>query len=119
MFSPTSFNVLLNQHGKNVTFNSISLGTYSPTTGSISNSTATHTVKAYFFDYKDNMVDGSALQKGDRRVVLKTTNTSGTTIPAPKANDTLVSNSKTLKVVKSDIIESAGVPICYLLQVRA
>lgn len=118
MFQPSSFNTLLNQHGKDVTFNSITVGTYNPVTG-LSNSTTSHTVKAYFFDYKDNVVDGSAVQKGDRRVVIKPSDTSGAPIPAPKANDKIVSNSKTLSIVRSDIIESAGVTMCYLLQVRA
>ena len=118
MFQPSSLNVLLNQHGKNVVFNSISIGTYNPVTG-LNNTTTPFTVKAYFFDYKDNMVDGSAVQKGDRRVALKPHNTSGISIPAPKANDKIVSGSKTLNIVRSDVVESAGVTMCYLLQVRA
>lgn len=118
MFSPSSLNVLLSQHGKNITFNSISTGTYNPVTG-LTNSTVTHIVKAYFFDYKDNMIDGSAVQKGDRRVALKPHNTSGISIPAPKANDKIVSGSKTLNIVRSEIVESAGNVMCYLLQVRA
>lgn len=117
MFQPSSLNVLLNQHGKNVTFNSVATGTYNPITG-LSNSNVDYTVKAYFFDYKDNMIDGSAVQKGDRRVALKHSDTSGTPIPAPKANDKIVSGGKTLNIVRSEVVESAGVTMCYLLQVR-
>lgn len=117
MFQPSSLNVLINQHGKNVTFNSISIGTYNPVTG-LSNTTATYTVKAYFFDYKDSMIDGGSVQKGDRRVVLKPHDTSGLIIPAPKANDTIISGGKTINIVRSEIVESAGVTMCYLLQVR-
>lgn len=117
MFQPSSLNVLLNQHGKNVTFNSVTTGTYNPVAG-LSNSTTPYTVKAYFFDYKDNMIDGGAVQKGDRRVALKHSDTSGAPIPAPKANDKVVSGGKTLNIVRSEVVESAGVTMCYLLQVR-
>lgn len=117
MFQPSSINVLLSQHGKDVTFNSISTGTYNPVTG-LTNSVTPFTVKAYFFDYRDNMIDGSAVQKGDRRVVFKHSDTSGATIPAPKANDKIVSGGKTLNIVRSEVVESAGVTMCYLLQVR-
>ena len=118
MFQPSSLNVLLNQHGKDIALNSISIGTYNPITG-LSNTITSYTVKAYFFDYRDNMVDGNSVQKGDRRVAIKPFDIENVTTPSPKANDTITSGGKTLNIVRSDIIESAGVIMCYLLQVRA
>ena len=118
MFQPSSLNVLLNQHGKDITLNSISIGTYNPITG-LSNASTPYTVKAYFFDYRDNMIDGDSIQKGDRRVAIKPFDIKNVAIPPPKANDTITSGGKNLNIVRSDIIESAGITMCYLLQVRA
>lgn len=118
MFSPYSLNMLLNQHGKTITLTKQTFGDYNPVIGSVETTTATYSIKGYFFDYVDNMVDGDSVQRGDRRVVLKNIQTNGSATPLPDSDDLVTDGTTTMKVVKSSVMESQGNVLCYLLQVR-
>ena len=118
MFPVTGLYTLLNQHGKTLTLKKNTVGSYNPATGTVNKTTTTHSVKGYFFDYVDNMVDGDAVQRGDRRVVLKTVDTRGSALQKPDPDDLITYGGETVKVVKASIIESGGAPKCFLLQVR-
>lgn len=108
---------LIDAHGTQVTFTSVSEGAYDPTTGSATNTPTEKTVKAYFYDYLLSEVDGTHIVLGDRRVAMSLLDTSGVAIPEPEAGDTLEGQGDKVSIISVSKIMSVS-PMCYLLQVR-
>lgn len=107
---------MIDQAGKTTTYQSFTtLKTYDTSTGSYTGGSSSNlTVKAYFHNYTLEEFDGQNIVKGDRKVLLKTTDTSGTTIPEPKISDTFNDNVSIKSVEK---IYYGDTVICYMCQV--
>lgn len=117
-FHPVEFRRLLDEHGQTVTLRYVSEGTYDPSSGSLTGgSTSDSTVKAYFYNYMLDEIDGQNIQSGDRKVALHTLDTSGNTISEPSLDDLLIGQGDTVTIVGVQKIYS-DVLICYILQVR-
>lgn len=109
---------LIQTHGKALTFVSKGAATYNPTTGSTTASTASQTVKGYFYNYRAEDITGTNIVIGDRRLVVSVTDTSGTALTAPKKGDTFAGEGDTVSVVSVERIMSGANPVCYICQVR-
>lgn len=117
-FRPVDFRFLLDQYGKTITYRSVTEGTYDPSTGGLTGGSNTDkTVKAYFYNYNLNEIDGTNVVLGDRRVVLHTLDTSGNTITEPNIGDQFIGEGDTVKVVGVQKIFSDSL-VCYICQVR-
>jgi hypothetical protein len=117
-FKPVDFRFLLDQHGQDVTLRYVTKGTYSPSTGGLTGgSTTDKTVKAYFYNYMLEEINGQSVQMGDRRVVLHTLDTSGDPISEPSVDDLILGQGDTVSIVSVQKIFS-DVLVCYILQVR-
>lgn len=116
MASHATLKRMIDKHGTSVTFKSFTQGTYNVSTGVVSGTEVTYTVKAYFYDYKLEEIDGSNVIYGDRRVLMSLVDTSGTAIASPQAGDTISGLGGTVKVKGLSTIVDAT-PVCYLVHV--
>ena len=118
MFDSYSLRQLIQEHGQTCSLLINSNGAYNSDTGSVTTTTATYTVRAYFYDYEPNMVDGSSIQVGDRRVVLSRYDALGVAIPEPSSGDQISGAGDKVNIVSVKKVVSNGVVMCYLLQTR-
>tara|TARA_R110000851_G_scaffold1876_2_gene7351 strand:- start:1 stop:372 length:372 start_codon:yes stop_codon:yes gene_type:complete len=118
-FDPYTIYNLIDTHGQSTTFNSKSVeGTYDPSTGTNSSGTVvSYTIKGYSYSYKIEEINGTSVTMGDRRMLIKTTDTSGTTIPEPKTNDTFSGVGDTVSVKRVEKLYSGSSVMVYMLQV--
>mgnify|MGYP001082255483 CR=1 FL=1 len=118
-FRSQDLKFLIDEHGSAVTLTTKSLGTYDPSTGGVTGgSTTTHTVLCYFYNYNLQDYDGVNIVMGDRRAVLDLVDTSGTAIPEPEVGDEITGSGDKVSIVGVAKMISAGVTVCYILQVR-
>ena len=118
-FDPYTIHKLIDTHGQTTTFNSKSVeGTYDPNTGTSSSGTVVpYTVKGYSYNYKIEEINGTSVTMGDRRMLLKTTDTSGVPLPEPKTNDTFSGVGDTVSVKRVEKLYSGPNVMVYILQV--
>lgn len=119
IFNSRDLRYLVETHGKTTTLTTKSLGTYDPTTGSVSGgTTATYSVKTYFYNYRLQDIDGQQIVLGDRRAVINLTDTSNVAIPEPEVGDEISGQGDKVSIVSVSKIVSGGTVVCYLAQVR-
>lgn len=106
--------VLLQDKGMTMTLNQRTPGTYSATTGTTTVTETTYTVTGAQFHFPANMIDGSMIQRGDRRVIVAAR---GMTVE-PDAGDVLTIAGTRTNVVAVKAINPGGTTIAYVLQVR-
>lgn len=111
---------LLGEQGYSVTFRRVTEGAYDPATGQTgASSTDDETVIMAFLDYKIAEIDGSQIQRGDRKAILSAYDSSGGLLSkAPRVNDQFVGEGDKVSVVDVQTIKSAGVVVGYICQVR-
>jgi hypothetical protein len=114
-FNPASLYFLINQHGKDITYTCVTTEpTYNTATGTYDSAANTvYTVRGYFYNYKLEEVNGTNIVMGDRKLLLKPTDTSGNIIPEPKIADLFDGTS----VKSADKIYSGTSVMCYICQV--
>lgn len=102
-----------------MTLSKPSYGSYDPATGTHStSSTATYTVLCYFADYSLVDMNNDNIVMGDRKAYFPPTDTSGTALPAPDAEDTISGLGDTVKIVNVQKLYSQDNLVCYICQVR-
>lgn len=139
--SAADFTFLVNQFGQNVTLRTVTSEGYNPSTASTTLSPVDYTVKVYFYDFRVTDIDGVNVVRGDRRVVIPVTDTSGNSIPEPQTNDLLVgsafittqndglltqeddsnleaSSDDKVSIVRVESVYSGSSPVLYLCQTR-
>ena len=118
-FDPYSIYFLIEQEGQVATLtHQVAGGTYDPATGTTSGgSTTPHLIKGYFYNYKLEEIDGTQITMGDRKFLIKTTDTSNVAIPEPRVNDTISGVGDTVSVKGIDKIYSGSSVVVYILQV--
>lgn len=111
---------LLSENGTSVTFRRVTEGAYDPSTGTTgASSTDDETVRVAFLRYLASEVDGTAIQRGDRRAILAPFQTDGSALSkAPQTDDKLVGEGDTVSVVEARTLKSGDTVIGYELQVR-
>jgi len=119
MFRSIDIRRLIEEHGKNRTFNSISsVGSYVPGTGVSGGTSTSYTVKIYPYNYRVEDIDGDSILRGDRKAAMPVIDTSGNTIPEPEPGDTLTGEGDKVTIVSVQQIMSGDEAVCYVLQVR-
>lgn len=111
---------LLGEQGYSVTFRRVTEGAYDPATGQTgASSTDDETVIMAFLDYKIAEIDGSQIQRGDRKAILSAYDSSGSLLSkTPRVNDQFVGEGDKVSVIDVQTIKSAGVVVGYVCQVR-
>ena len=90
-------------------------GPYDPNTSSNSQTTTNQTGVGVLLEYADATIDGTLIQRGDRKVLLSSI---GVTAPIP--GDRVFFAGATFNIVPPvKAVEPAGVVVLYELQVRA
>lgn len=110
---------LVDTHGQPCTYRVKTLGTYDPSTSTVSGgSELTYTVNCHFANYNLEDIDGSNVVLGDRRALLPTVDTFNTAIPSPDIGDEIEGEGDKVSIVAVQVLTSGGSPICYICQVR-
>lgn len=104
---------LINSVGKTLTLRKVTEGSYDPSTGGISNTTADTTTKGMLLNYMDMQFDGDIIQHGDRKIVLRATDS-----VTPEIQDIVLDGSVEYRLIDVRQIEEAGVDIVYICQGR-
>lgn len=105
---------LLAKYGQVVTLTHSAPGTYDPATGSVANTLTTQTAVAVELDYSEREIDGTLVQRGDKKLLLAA---SGLTVPT--VDDTVTVRSVVYTIKSVNTVAPGGVDIVYELQGRA
>jgi hypothetical protein len=117
-FDPYTLRQMIKEHGIALTLRKRAAGAYNAATGAVTQTNTDYAVRGYFYDYTPDMIDGSSILRGDRRVVLDNKLTNGSATPEPDATDQIIGLGDTVNIVKVMEIKSGSGTMCYLLQVR-
>lgn len=102
---------LMDDFGADWTLTRPAAGTYNPATGTMSGGTPTpFTVRGVFINYTDENVDGTVVQMGDRRFLMRAAG-------APTAPD-IGDRIDGLQVVAVRTVAPNGTPIAFSCQMR-
>lgn len=102
----------LERFGRLVCLRRVTTGEYDPATGAAAQKIVDHEATCVFLDYAQRDIDGTRIREGDRRVLM------APDAPRPLTGDAVVIDDQVLGVVAARVMEPAGVPVLYELQVR-
>jgi len=117
-FDTYTLNMLLKEHGTNITLRKQDESAYNNDTGTITTTATDYTVRAYFFDFKIDEINSDSILNGDRRVVISSKLTNGSATPKPNPTDQLVSGDDLLDIIKVFEVRSGDKVLFYTAQVR-
>lgn len=106
---------LLKQKGQLVTLRRITEGAYDAATGAATQTVTLYSGHGAVFAFPQREVDGDAVQRDDRKVLLS----ASTTMPAPEVGDELLIGSVPYRVINASTVAPAGEAVMHTLQVRA
>lgn len=115
------FNVaaLLADHGYDLTFRRATRSTYDPATGQSANTgNADETVRGMFIAYRDRDIDGTLVQRGDRRAIIAPTYNGTAITKEPQVDDEIRGEGDPVRVVSARTIKSGASVAAYICQVR-
>ena len=105
---------LINDIGKDLTLRKVTEGSYDPSNGSVSGqTTADTTVKGMLLNYRDSQFDGELIQRGDRKIVLRASDS-----VVPELQDIVLDGSIEYRIVNVRQIEEANDDVVYVCQAR-
>ena len=104
---------LINDIGKALTLRKVSEGAYDPATGAATNTDTDTSVKGMVLNYKDGQFDGDVVQRGDRKIVLRASDS-----VTPEVQDLVIAGSDQYRIVNVRQIEQAGTDLVYVCQGR-
>jgi hypothetical protein len=103
---------LLSKFGGDVTISRTTGGSINPVTGAVTAGTTTVLeAKGLITDFKDELIDGTVIQYGDRLLVIDSS-------IVPVLTDRPVVSNQQWNIMKIMTKQPANVPIVYLLHVR-
>jgi hypothetical protein len=111
---------LLREHGYNITFRRPSNGgTYNPATGAVSGgSNADETVRCVFVNYTARDLDGTLVQRGDRKAIIAATYNGAALSKVPQIDDELRGEADAVRIVAVQTIKSGSSVLAYVCQAR-
>lgn len=111
---------LLREHGYDLTFRRPGNGgTYNPATGSTSGgSNADETVRCVFVNYTARDIDGTLVQRGDRRAIIAATYNGSALSKTPQIDDELRGEADAVRIVAVQTIKSGSTVLAYVCQAR-
>ena len=104
---------LINDIGKPLTLRKVTEGTYSPSTGLITNTNTDTSVKGMMLNYKDSQLDDDIIRRGDRKIVLRASDG-----VVPEIQDVVLDGLVEYRLVNVRQIEQAGTDLIYVCQGR-
>lgn len=107
----------LDTAGQDVTVRLWSAGTYNPTTGTSTPSYTEKTVRAVVAAFKAHEIDGTEIQRGDKRCIMLAVDTSGGAFSVD-TTDTVTVGGAAHEVVSVEEVSPAGTPVIYKAQIR-
>lgn len=104
---------LISRFGQPATLRRAGAPVYDPATGEATATEQTADAWAVTLAYDARRIDGTLIQAGDREVLLS--------VPAfaPEPGDVIACGVDLLRVVRSDALAPAGVPLLYTVQGRS
>jgi hypothetical protein len=117
-----TINNLIRDRGQEVTFRRpvSSTGTYDPSSSSvIGGSNDDETVKVVFTNYREREVDGTNVERGDRKVLMSNFRLNGKVLgKLPDSGDQFIGSNSTVNVISAQSLIDGGVIIGFICQVR-
>lgn len=113
---------LIAKKGKTVTLTSRTAGSYSPSTGAATVTTATQSVKAVILPLTQGVrkMSGADVPQGDVQCLLSPETTAGVTLTGPDINDTVTDvNGRVLSVVEVAPLAPDGTTVLYDCKLRS
>jgi hypothetical protein len=111
---------LLREHGYDLTFRRPGNGgSYNPATGAVSGgSNADESVRAIFLNYTARDIDGTLVQRGDRKAVIAATYNGSAISKTPQIDDELRNEGDAVRIVSVQTIKSGASILAYVCQAR-
>lgn len=111
---------LLREHGYDVTFRRpASGGAYSPATGTVTGGVdADETARVVFLNYSARDIDGTLVQRGDRKAVIAATYGGTALAKTPQIDDELRGEGDAARLLAVQTIKSGATVIAYVCQAR-
>ena len=109
---------LIREFGRTVTLRKVTAGDYDTSTSTVSSTPTDYSIKSHMAEYKLTEITPDNVVRGDRRALIPTKDTSGTTIPTPDEGDLILGAGDTVRIVSVRIIYSGDEVACYICQVR-
>ena len=109
---------LIEDFGQTATFRKVTVGAYSPSTGSVSNTTQDYSIKAYMSQYTLSELNADNILRGDRKALIPSYDINGASLPSPDEGDLVLGVGDTSRVVASQTLYSGEQVVCYICQVR-
>jgi len=124
MIDAESVRYQIKNRGTEVTFQRVtgqSASDYDPASGSTTGSSSNddETVKVAFVNYREREVDGTNVQRGDRKALMSAFQTNGNALTKePQTDDKFVGEGSTVSIVSARTLKDAGTVVAYVCQVR-
>lgn len=111
---------LLQEHGYDLTFRRPNNGgSYNAATGAITGgSNADETARVVFLNYISRDIDGTLVQRGDRKAVMAATYNGTALSKTPQIDDELRGEGDAVRVVSVQTIKSGASILAFICQVR-
>lgn len=111
---------LLREHGYDLTFRRpANGGSYSPATGAVTGgSNSDETARVVFLNYTSRDIDGTLVQRGDRKAVMAATYNGTTLSKTPQIDDELRGEGDAVRIVSVQTIKSGSTVLAYICQAR-
>lgn len=111
---------LLREHGYDLTFRRPSNGgSYNPATGAVSGgSNADETARVVFLNYTSRDIDGTLVQRGDRKAVMAATYNGTALSKTPQLDDELRGEGDAVRIVSVQTIKGGSSILAYVCQAR-
>lgn len=108
---------LVDRFGQPLTLVSRGFGAYDPATGTKPVTEVNTGFTGYFGSYDIQEIDGVNVIRGDRKLILGSTDAEGLPI-SPEVDDQVDGDGDTVSIVSVGKIMSNGVVVCYICQCR-
>lgn len=118
----TQVRSLLDELGYDLTFRRITRsGGYDPATGQTGTpSNDDETVRGYFTDYRVSEVDGTQIQRGDRKAIISAVTATGAALTkTPQTDDVLIGQGNEVRIVAVREMRPDDKAAVYVCQVRS
>lgn len=105
---------LIKDRGESLTLVKTTTGAYDPATSGATESTANHTIQVAVVGYKSNLIDGSIIQRGDRKAIIAASGLNVT----PAIGDKITGLGDAVRIIDKRTVRDNGQNVAFVCQVR-